>query len=313
MKILITGGAGFIGSNISKKLSELNHEVVIFDNFLTGFRENLKNLNVAIVEGDITNYAEIDEAIRIHQPQAICHQAALPSVPRSIDEPLISHRNNIEGSLNVLEAARQNKVRRFIYAGSSSFYGDVNEQVKRENLPFNPLSPYSLQKGVGEYYCHLYHKFYGLETMCLRYFNVFGPNQNPNSTYAAVIPLFIKKIINNEPPTINGDGNHSRDFTYIDNVVDGNIRALTHKLPQYGRTVNCATGNNVTLNELVGNINKILNKKIEPIYGPERIGDILHSQADISEAKKVLGFRVIVSFEEGLQKTIEWYKEFMKK
>jgi nucleoside-diphosphate-sugar epimerase len=307
MKYIVTGGAGFIGSNIVRKLVELGEEVTVIDNLLTGRKDNLKNVmnKIDFIEGDITNLALLQEKFK--GADYVLHQAALPSVPRSIADPMASHHNNATGTLNVLLAARDQGVKRVVYAASSSAYGDANVEFKHENLPASPLSPYALTKQTGEVYARQFYQLYGLETISLRYFNVFGPYQNPNSEYAAVIPKFITMIMRGEQPTIYGDGETSRDFTYVANNVHANILASkSHK--GAGEVINIACGSSVTLNQLIEMINKHLGTSIVPQYVPHRKGDIKHSKAQITKAKELIGYEPIKTFEEGLKETIEWYK-----
>jgi UDP-N-acetylglucosamine/UDP-N-acetyl-alpha-D-glucosaminouronate 4-epimerase len=304
---LVTGGAGFIGSNIVKKLVENGENVTVVDNFITGRKENIEPYlgKIKLIDDDLTaNKTALEATAGIDY---VLHQAAIPSVPRSIDSPLDTNNANINATLNLLVAAKENKVKRVVYAASSSVYGNLDaEQAKVEIMPANPMSPYALQKYASEIYCRLYYELHGLETVCLRYFNVFGPNQDPTSEYSAVIPLFITALHTGKAPTIFGDGTTSRDFTYVENNVEANILAATAK-EGAGETFNIAMGSSITLTELVKMINDIMGTNITPNYGPERKGDIKHSQADISKVEKVLGFKPGISFEEGLKKTIEFY------
>lgn len=301
---LITGGAGFIGSNLSHTLLKAGHKVRIIDNFLTGRRENLEDIinDVQLIEGDIKNLNSMQKAA--DKVDYILHQAALSSVPRSVADPISSNQNNIDGTLNVLTAARDNNVKRVVLASSSSVYGDSIISPKIETTPRNPLSPYAITKYVSELYAKVFYSLYDLETVCLRYFNVFGPRQDPDSYYSAVIPKFIKSMLKGEAPTIYGDGEQSRDFTYIDNAVEANILASISLKAGHGEVVNIACGERRSLNQLVDSINSILLKDIKPIYGDARKGDVKHSLADIELAKELLGYEVKVTFEEGLKKTI---------
>jgi UDP-N-acetylglucosamine/UDP-N-acetyl-alpha-D-glucosaminouronate 4-epimerase len=310
MKILVTGGAGFIGSNIVEELLKRRHFVRILDNFSTGRRENLKRFqnDVELFEGDVRSYHTVNQAVK--GVDVILHQAALPSVPRSINDPITSNEVNVGGTINILDAARDHNVRRVVFASSSSVYGDNPELPKQEGMLPNPLSPYAVSKLAGEKYCQVYSKLYPIETLVLRYFNVFGPKQDPNSQYSAVIPKFIIAIKNNKQPIIFGDGTQSRDFTYVSNIVEANILAAESKLNS-GVVMNCATHGQVTLNELVDKINRNLGKEIKPIYVEKRIGDIKNSYASIDLIKMRLKYEPTISFEEGLQKTIEYLVPMM--
>lgn len=305
---VVTGGAGFIGSHIAQRLLHDGQRVRIVDNFITGRRDNLAVLmgDFELHEVSITDLAALRRAF--DGADYVVHQAALPSVPRSIDEPLVAHEHNVTGTLNVLLAARDAGVKRVVYAGSSSAYGDAETDPKDESLSPNPLSPYGVSKLAGEYYCRVFTEVYGLETVVLRYFNVFGPRQDETSQYSAVIPLFISAMLKGKQPTIYGDGLQSRDFTYIDNVVHGNLLAL--KAPAApGRVMNVATGANITLLQLVGEINRLLGSDIEPIHAPERVGDIRHSRAAIDLAGELIGYEPQVDFATGLRRTFDWYRE----
>jgi nucleoside-diphosphate-sugar epimerase len=308
LKFLVTGGAGFIGSNIVEELLKRNYSVRVLDNFATGKRENLKTFekDIEIVEGDIRSYHTVIQSTK--DIDVILHQAALPSVPRSINDPITTHDVNVTGTINILDAAKEHNVKRIVYASSSSIYGDNPELPKHEGMIPNPLSPYAVSKLAGEHYCKVFAKLYGLETVILRYFNVFGPRQDPNSQYSAVIPKFIRLMTNDKSPTIFGDGTQSRDFTYVANVVEANISAGTMKL-KTPIIMNCATHGRVTINELVAQINNQLNKNVKPLYEKHRPGDILHSFADISLLKKILNYETRVSFVEGLKRTIVYYGE----
>jgi UDP-glucose 4-epimerase len=308
MKFLVTGGAGFIGSNIVEGLLKKGFQVRVIDNFSTGKKENLKEFinDIEIVDADIRYYRNVYKAM--DGMDIVLHQAALPSVPRSISDPMASNESNITGTLNVLEAAKEMKVKKVVVASSSSVYGDNPVLPKREDMIINPLSPYAVTKLATEQYAMAYHRVYGLPTIALRYFNVFGPKQDPTSQYSAVIPKFIVAMLQDKQPIIYGDGLTSRDFTYIDNVVEANIMCGLNENVA-GEYFNCATHGQVTLNQLVDEINKILGKNIKPIYQDFRPGDIKHSFADISKIEKLIGFKPIVMFNEGLKKTIEWYKK----
>lgn len=305
-KILVTGGAGFIGSNIVEELLKRGYNVRVLDNFSTGKRENLKlfEKEIELIEGDIRSYHIVNQAVK--GIDIILHEAALPSVPRSINDPITSNSVNIGGTLNLLDAAKEANVKRFVFASSSSIYGDNQELPKREEMTPNPLSPYAVSKLAAENYLKVFNKLYGLETIALRYFNVFGPRQDPNSQYSAVIPKFIKAIREEKQPIIYGDGSQSRDFTYVSNVVQANILAATAncKTPL---VMNCAAHGQVTLNELVHRINEFLSKNIVPIYSEPRQGDIKHSFADISKALIYLNYKPHIPFYDGLKKTIDSY------
>ena len=307
MKFLVTGGAGFIGSNIVGELLKRNYEVKVLDNFSTGKRENLKDYgsNIELIEGDIRSYHIVKDAVA--DVDVILHQAALPSVPRSINDPITSNEVNVTGTLNILEAARKNNVQKIVFASSSSVYGDNPKLPKDESMIPNPLSPYAVSKLSGEKYCNVFTRIYGLKTVALRYFNVFGPRQDPNSQYSAVIPRFITAIMRGESPVIFGDGEQSRDFTFVRNVIEGNILAATTDCKS-GIAMNCACHGRITLNELVANINEILGKDVKPIYKEPRAGDIKHSFADIDLAAKNMNYKPLVEFKEGLKITIESFK-----
>jgi len=305
----VTGGAGFIGSHIAERLLRDGHRVRIVDNLSSGKRENLAHLNkiasFEFYDNSITDKAALDPIF--DGVDTVFHQAALPSVPRSIDDPLTTHEYNVTGTLNVLLAARDAKVRRVVYAASSSAYGDVEGDFKSEEMPPRPLSPYGVSKLAGEYYCQSFTAVYGLETVCLRYFNVFGPRQDPLSKYAAVIPLFITSMLDGMRPTIYGDGLQSRDFTFIDNVVHGNLLASTAP-DAVGQMMNLATGGRVTLLELAQKVNKLIGTNIQPVHADERTGDIKHSRASIERARELLNYEPIVDFDAGLARTLAWYQ-----
>lgn len=313
MKYLVTGGAGFIGSNIAKRLLELGEEVVVLDNFSTGKRENVLQLSkgengkekLTVIEGDLRSFHTVRSAVK--GVDYILHQGALPSVPRSVNDPITTNDVNVLGTLNILEAAKEFDVRRVVIASSSSIYGDSEVMPKVENMPVKPLSPYALTKYAQEKYGEIFYQLYGLETVSLRYFNVFGPNQDPTSQYSAVIPKFIKLMMNDREPTIYGDGTQSRDFTYVDNNVSANLLAC-NATKAVGEVLNIACGESYTLLELVQKINEQLGKNIEPKFEKERAGDVKHSLAGIEKAKDILNYSVEVEFEEGLAKTIESIK-----
>lgn len=309
MKYLVTGGAGFIGSNIVQELLRQGKEVRVLDNFATGKRENilplLKDSRLSLFEGDLRSFHIVRAAVK--GVDYILHQGALPSVPRSITDPITSNDVNILGTLNLLEAAREFGVKRVICASSSSIYGNSESLPKVEEMPVNPMSPYALTKYAQERYCQVFYQLYGLETVSLRYFNVFGPNQDPSSQYSAVIPKFIRLIQQDREPIIYGDGTQSRDFTYVENNVWANIQACTApKAP--GEVINVACGERYTLLDLVQMINSILGKDIQPRFEPERPGDVKHSQAGIDKARELLDYEVRVDFREGLEKTIDYFK-----
>lgn len=307
MTYLITGGAGFIGSHLALNLIERGETVRILDNFSTGKRENVELMKdkVELFEGDIRSYHIVREAME--GVDIVLHQAALPSVPRSIRDPLTTNEVNVTGTLNLLQAARDAGAKRLVMASSSSVYGDNPELPKHEGMVPNPLSPYAVSKLAGEKYFGVFNQIYGIETIALRYFNVFGPRQDPNSQYSAVIPKFITMMLRGETPVINGDGSQSRDFTYIDNVVHGNLLAATSDC-ETGLAMNCACHDRITLNDLVTSINQILGTSIEAKHGPERAGDIKHSFAAIERIKDVLKFEPQVEFQDGLRRTVQFYQ-----
>jgi nucleoside-diphosphate-sugar epimerase len=307
-KVLVTGGAGFIGSNLAGELIRQGGEVRILDNLITGFRENLDEIQgeFDFIEGDLNDPASLEKAV--NGVEVIFHQAALPSVPRSVDDPAETHDACVNGTFRLLTKAKDSGVRRVIYAASSSAYGDQETLPKVETMPPDPLSPYAAAKLTGEYYCRVFTKVYGLETFALRYFNVFGPRQNPSSQYSGVISRFIDALMRGSSPVIFGDGEQSRDFTSIDNVVNANISAATAGTG-IGEVMNVANGERVSLNELLSVLNKIVGDTVADVeYKPERKGDVKHSQADNSRAVEHLGYKKIVGLEEGLVRTIDWWK-----
>lgn len=310
-KFLVTGGAGFIGSNLVEALLNKGCFVRVLDNFSIGKKENLEEFmnheNFELIEGDIRDLETCQKACE--DITYVLNQAAWGSVPRSIEMPLLYEEINIKGTLNMMTAARDNGVKRFVYASSSSVYGDEPNLPKVEGREGNLLSPYAITKKVNELYAKNYFDLYGLETVGMRYFNVFGRKQDPHSYYSAVIPKFVSLLLNDEAPTINGDGEHSRDFTYIDNVIEANLRACLAPKEACGKAYNIAYGGRVSLNELYEVLRSLLNKDIKPIYGPNRKGDIKHSNADISSAKTLLNYNPSYSFEDGIKLTIEWYKD----
>jgi UDP-glucose 4-epimerase len=303
---LVTGGAGFIGSHLTEELVRRGHAVRVVDNLVTGKRQNIAHIpSVEFVEGDL---ADLDVARRaVRDIDYVLHQAAIPSVPRSVQDPITSNRANIDASLNILVAASDARVRRVVYAGSSSAYGDTPTLPKVETMAPAPLSPYALQKLVAEQYCQMFTRLYGLETVTTRYFNVFGPRQDPSSPYSGVISLFISALVDGRQPTIYGDGEHTRDFTYVANVVDGVLRACTADGAS-GEVINVATGGRISLNELLNVMNRLCGTSLKAIYRDARVGDVRDSQADISKARALLGYSPSVSFEEGLRQTLDWCK-----
>lgn len=303
---LVTGGAGFIGSHIVEALVGQGERVRVLDNFSTGKRENLAPFldRIELVEGDLAELDTVRRAMR--GVEYVLHQGALPSVPKSVEDPLATNRANVTGTLNVLVAARDESVRRVVYAASSSAYGDSPSLPKEESMKAEPLSPYAIQKYTGELYCKTFYALYGLETVSIRYFNVFGPRQDPNSQYAAVIPRFVTALRDGRPPVIYGDGEQSRDFTYVENVVRANLLAL--RAPEAaGEMMNFACGTRYTLNELCRTLQRILKTNIEPVYEPPRPGDVRHSQADIRKSQRLLGYTAHVPFEEGLRRTVAFF------
>ena len=308
--ILVTGGAGFIGSHLTTRFVELGYHVRVLDNFLTGSRANLEHLDgrFELLEADLRDADACSRACE--GMDYVFHQAALGSVPKSVDDPQPSHDCNINGTFNILLAAVRRRVRRFIYAGSSSAYGDTKESPKHERMTPRPLSPYAVQKLAGELYGCAFTHCYGLETITLRYFNVFGSRQDPKSRYAAAIPAFATAILHGRPPTVYGDGEQTRDFTYIDNVVDANVLAIKAAKTQ-GETVNIACGGQITINQVIAALNRVLGTNVKPSYVAPRPGDVRHSCADIRLAKSVLGYSPSVGFEEGLKRAIDYYKEMM--
>ncbi len=307
-KFLVTGGAGFIGSNICRKLTSQRCFVRVVDNLLTGKRSNLADIvdDVEFIEADMGDEEVARAAMK--DIDVVLHQGALPSVPRSVDDPAATHQHCIDATFTLLLAARDAGIKRFVFASSSAAYGDTPTVPKVETMSPMPLSPYAVGKLTGEYYCSVFSGVFGLETISLRYFNVFGPYQDPASQYAAAIPAFVTAILKDTPPTIFGDGQQSRDFTYIDNVVDANLLAARAKRTR-GEVINIACGEAVTVNAIVEMINELLGKDVKPIYADPRPGDVKHSLADISFAEKLIGFKPQVSFRQGLQKAIDWYRE----
>lgn len=307
-KFLVTGGAGFIGSNICRRLVKEGCFVRVVDNLITGKMSNLADIadKIDFIEADMGDVQVAQAAMK--DVEVVLHQGALASVPRSVDNPAATHKHCVDATFTLLLAARDAGIKRFVYAASSSAYGDSEVMPKIETMRDNPLSPYAVGKLVGEYYCKVFYTVYGLETISLRYFNVFGPYQDPTSQYAAAIPAFVTGILKDTPPTIYGDGEQSRDFTYIDNNVEANLLAARVK-ESHGEVVNIACGDRITVNEIIAMINEIVGKDVKANYVPSRKGDVKHSQADISLAEKVIGYKPVVGFREGLEKAIVWYKE----
>ena len=304
---LVTGGAGFIGSHLCEELVRRGHRVRVVDSLITGKRGNLAHLpSVELIEGDL-----FDPSVAARAAQGIeyvLHQAAIPSVPRSVEDPVTSNRANVDATLNVLVAARDAGVRRVVYAGSSSAYGNAAALPKVETMATAPLSPYALQKLVGEQYCQLFTSLYGLETVTTRYFNVFGPRQDPSSPYSGVISLFIRALCEQRQPTIFGNGEQTRDFTYVGNVVDGVLRAVEAPSAS-GEVINVATGGRISLRQLLSAVRALVGGPAEPIYADARAGDVRDSQADISKAKRLLGYEPVSGFEDGLERTVAWYRQ----
>ncbi|MHC4271911.1 MAG: SDR family oxidoreductase [Planctomycetota bacterium] len=307
-KFLVTGGAGFIGSNICRKLVSEGCFIRVVDNLMTGKKSNLSDIidKLEFIEADMGNETVALEAMK--DIDVVLHQGALPSVPRSVEDPTATHQHCVNATFTLLLAARDSKIKRFVYAASSSAYGDTPTLPKVETMLALPLSPYAAAKLVGEYYAKVFYEVFGLETISLRYFNVFGPYQDPTSQYAAAIPAFVTAILKDESPTIYGDGEQTRDFTYIDNVVEANLLAARTKHAA-GEVINVACGERLTVNEIIEMINELVGKNIKPAYTDPRPGDVKHSLADITLAEKTIGYKPIVSFKEGLEKAIDWYRE----
>jgi nucleoside-diphosphate-sugar epimerase len=306
---LVTGGAGFIGSHLCEELVRRGERVRVVDSLITGRRENLAHLpEVEFLPGDLA-HPEV-AARAVHGVDYVLHQAAIPSVPRSVDDPVTSNRANIDASLNVLVAARDAGVRRVVYAGSSSVYGNSPTLPEVETMPTAPLSPYALQKLVAEQYCQMFTALYGLETVTIRYFNVFGPRQDPSSPYSGVISLFISALCEGRRPTIYGDGEQTRDFTYVADVVDGVLRACSAPAAS-GEVINVATAHQISLKQLFETVKRTVGSALDPIYAEPRAGDVRDSLADIGKARRLLGYTPIVGFDEGLRRTVAWYRESM--
>jgi UDP-glucose 4-epimerase len=310
-KYLVTGGAGFIGSALVNRLLTLGHSVKVVDNFSTGLRHNLESCldRIELVEGDLAELAVCKASVQ--GVEYVLHQAAIPSVQRSVDDPISSNRANVTATLNMLVAARDAQVKRFVFASSSSVYGDSETLPKVETMPQNPLSPYALTKLAGEKYSVVFHRIYGLPTVSLRYFNVFGPRQDPHSPYSAVISRFIEAALRGVRPVVYGDGEQSRDFTYVDNAVEANLLACLAD-GAGGMVFNVGTGQRHTLNDLLGSLSAILGCPLEPEYSNARVGDVRHSQAGIEKAQRFLGFEPRVSFQEGLERTVDWFRRSAK-
>jgi nucleoside-diphosphate-sugar epimerase len=306
-KFLVTGGAGFIGSNICRQLVRQGCFVRVIDNLLTGKESNLADIRgkIDFVKADMGSYEAARNAMK--DVDVVLHQGALPSVPRSVDDPAASHQHCVNATFNLLLAARDSGIKRFVYAASSSAYGDTPTLPKIETMPVRPLSPYAVGKLVGEYYCSVFHKVYGLQTISLRYFNVFGPYQDPKSQYAAAIPAFVTSILKGVSPVVYGDGQQTRDFTHVNNIVHANILAAQAKETK-GEVVNIACAERITINGVISLINEFLGTQVQPVYEPSRAGDVKHSLADISFARQVIGFTPAVSFRDGLKESIQWYK-----
>jgi len=306
---LITGGAGFIGSNLVERLLQEGHEVRVIDNYETGNKENLNEFlsDIQLFEGDIRDATLVDQAV--DGVDFVFHQAALSSVPRSVADPLASNAVNVDGTLNILMAARKTNAKKVVYASSSSIYGPTEVLPKEESMPPNPISPYALAKFTGEKYCQIFNELYDLPTVCLRYFNIFGPRQDPKSEYSAVVPIFITTLLSGKTLNIFGDGEQSRDFTYIENAINANLLASTASKEADGEVFNVGCNARATLNTLVALISEYLGVEFEPQYHPPRLGDVKHSQADISKAQRLLNFNPKVDFKQGLEKTIDWFQK----
>jgi UDP-glucose 4-epimerase len=305
---LVTGGAGFIGSHICEALVKRGDRVRVIDNLMTGYRHNLTHLEnqVEFIEASITDEKAVGQAME--GVKFVFHQGAIPSVPRSVKDPRLNHDANVNGTFNVLMAAREAGVKRVMFAASSSAYGETEVLPKVETMMPSPLSPYAAAKLMCEYYCQTFTRVYGLETVCLRYFNVFGPRQDPTSPYSGVISKFITSLLTGQTPVIFGDGEQSRDFTYVDNVVQANLKAAESSEAS-GRVINIAVGERITLNNLLAELQKIIGTNLTPQYEPTRAGDVKHSLADVTLAKKYLGVEKLVPLTEGLRRTVEWYKQ----
>lgn len=307
-RFLVTGGAGFIGSNICRRLVSQGCFVRVVDNLLTGKRSNLAEVidKIEFIEADMGDETVARQTMK--DIDVVLHQGAVPSVPRSVAEPELTHKHCVDATFTLLLAARDAGIKRFVYAASSSAYGDSPTLPKIETMAVDPLSPYAVSKLVGEYYCSVFYKVFGLETISLRYFNVFGPYQDPTSQYAAAIPAFVTAILKDTPPTVYGDGQQSRDFTYIDNIVEANLLSARAKETK-GEVINVACGELITINAIIEIINKIVGKNVKAEYTAERPGDVKHSLADIALAEKVIGYKPVIEFQAGLEKAIDWYRD----
>ncbi len=308
---LVTGGAGFIGSALVHRLVGLGHSVRVVDDFSSGFRRNLENCldHIELIEGDLSELSVC--TLSLQGVEYVLHQAAIPSVQRSVENPIRTNNANVTATLNMLVAARDAQVKRFVFASSSSVYGDTETLPKVETMPENPLSPYALTKLAGEKYCAVFHKIYGLPAVSLRYFNVFGPRQDPHSQYSAVISRFVESALRGIRPIVYGDGEQSRDFTYVDNVVEANLLACMAD-GVAGMVFNVGTGERRTLNDLLSSLSGIVERPLEPEYSNARLGDVRHSQAEIEKARRFLGFEPKVGFEEGLQRTVDWFRRSLQ-
>ena len=306
---LVTGGAGFIGTNLVRRILKNGAAVTVLDNFSTGLPANVAEIrrDIRLVKGDLRNPADVRRAVK--GVRYIIHAGALPSVSRSVEDPATTHEVNITGTLNLLLAARDAGVERLVFSSSSSVYGNTRVLPKREDMTPNPLSPYALSKLAGEHYCKIFHQLFGLQTFVLRYFNVFGPRQNPKSQYAAVIPLFIAALRNNQSPVIHGDGRQTRDFTYVDDVVAANLACCRAPEKAAGGVYNVAWGNRLSIHDLAVLLAKLMDKDIKPHHAPRRTGDVRDSQADSRRARRYLGWKPEVKFEEGLRRTIAWFSQ----
>ena len=309
MRFLVTGGSGFIGSNIARKLLERGDDVRVFDDISTGRRENILDIeaDIELIESDLRDFPMVQRSMV--GVDYVLHQGALPSVPRSVSDPIRSNDVNVNGTLNVLIAARDARVKRVVYASSSSVYGGISTLPWVETMSPLPISPYAASKLAAEHYAQVFYKVYGLETVGLRYFNVFGPRQDPTSQYSAVLPKFVMTMLKGKSPVIFGDGRQSRDFTFVDNIVKANLLAVEAEEGIAGEVFNVSCGERYTILDFVNTLKKILDVNVEPVFDVDRKGDVKHSLADISKARSILGYEPEVRFEEGLEKTIEWYKE----
>jgi nucleoside-diphosphate-sugar epimerase len=307
-EFLITGGAGFIGGHVAERLARDGKTVRVLDDFSSGKEANLAACagRVEIIRGDLRDKAAVARAVS--GVRVVFHLAAIPSVPRSVADPVTTHDVNVTGSLNLLVAARDARVGRVVFTSSSAVYGETPELPKHEHMPPTPISPYGLHKLMGEQYCRLFHRLYGLETVVLRYFNVFGPRQDPASAYAAAIPKFVTAMLAGRPPVVFGDGEQTRDFTYVENVVEANLAAASAAGAAVGGVFNIACGRRITVNELIREIGRIIGRTVTPRYDPPRVGDVLHSEADVARSARLLGFSPPVDLAEGLRRTVAWFQ-----